>query len=73
MRRVRVEVGEIDLVHRRPVGAIGHVYRALDDVAQVAARLFDQRPDVVNGLLRLRAHVAHDELPLQVAPCRADK
>ena len=73
MRRVAGEVREIDLVHRPPIGATGDVNRAFDDVGHGAARLLDQRADVVERLLGLRAHVADRQAAVAVAADAADE
>ena len=73
MRGLFGKIRKKNLVHRLPVGPVGHVDRALYDVFHASARLFDQRTDIVEAVLRLHAHVADRIAAFAVAPDAADE
>jgi hypothetical protein len=73
VRGIVAEIGEVDLVHRLPIAAVGDIDGALDDVGHAAAGLLQQRADVIERSLRLRAHIADRKPPLTVASDAADE
>ncbi|MBN9452787.1 MAG: hypothetical protein J0I42_12635 [Bosea sp.] len=73
MRRRLGEIGEIDLVHRLPIGAVGDIDGAFHDIVEAAAGFFEQGLDIVDALLGLGPGIADGELAVLVGADAADE